>query len=65
MSRIKDVLKDKRIEQTWFANKLTISYYMVNGYVQNRQAPRLEVLCSISKILEADVKKLLKSNIER
>jgi transcriptional regulator with XRE-family HTH domain len=32
---------------------------MVNGYVQNRQQPRLEVLYEIAKILEVGVKDLL------
>jgi len=32
---------------------------MVNGYVQNRQQPRLEVLYEIAKILEVEVRELL------
>ncbi len=32
---------------------------MVNGYVQNRQQPRLEVLYEIAKILDVDVAELL------
>jgi putative transcriptional regulator len=43
------------------AEKLGKSYHMVNGYVQNRQQPRLEVLFEIAKILEVDPKELLKS----
>lgn len=34
---------------------------MVNGYVQNRQQPRLEVLFEIARILEVDPKELIKS----
>jgi len=33
---------------------------MVNAYVQNRQQPRLEVLFEIARILEVDVRELLK-----
>jgi putative transcriptional regulator len=33
------------------AEQLGKSYNMVNGYVQNRQQPRLEVLFEIAKIL--------------
>ena len=44
MNRIKEVLEGKGIKQTWLAEKLGKSYNMVNGYVQNRQQPRLEVL---------------------
>jgi len=32
---------------------------MVNGYVQNRQQPRLEVLYEIARILDVEVKELL------
>lgn len=59
MNRIKEVLENKGIKQTWLAEKLGKSYNMVNGYVQNRQQPRLEVLYEIAKILEVEVKDLL------
>jgi putative transcriptional regulator len=35
---------------------------MVNGYVQNRQQPRLEVLFEIAKILEVNPKELIKTD---
>jgi transcriptional regulator with XRE-family HTH domain len=60
MNRIKDVLEEKGIKQTWLAEKLGKSYNMVNGYVQNRQQPRLEVLYKIAEILNVDPKDLLK-----
>lgn len=59
MNRIKEVLEEKGIKQTWLAEKLGKSYNMVNGYVQNRQQPRLQVLYEIAKILEVEVKELL------
>lgn len=37
---------------------------MVNGYVQNRQQPRLEVLAAIAKILDVDLKDLIVSTKE-
>lgn len=64
MNRIKEVLEVKGIKQTWLADKRGKSYNMVNGYVQNRQQPRLETLFEIAHILEIDVKELLKSNKE-
>ena len=51
MNRIKEVLEEKGVKQTWLAEQLGKSYNMVNGYVQNRQQPRLEVLFEIAKIL--------------
>ena len=59
MNRIKEVLEQKGIKQTWLAEKLGKSYNVVNGYVQNRQQPRLEVLYEIAKILDVEVKELL------
>jgi putative transcriptional regulator len=59
MNRIKEVLEQKGIKQTWLAEKLEKSYNRVNGYVQNRQQPRLEVLIEIAKLLDVDVKDLL------
>lgn len=59
MNRIKEVLDEKGIKQTWLAEKLGKSYNMVNGYVQNRQQPRLEILYQIAEILDVDVEKLL------
>ncbi len=62
MNRIKEVLEEKGIKQTWLAEKLGKSYNMVNGYVQNRQQPRLEILNDIAKILDIDVKDLIVSS---
>ena len=62
MNRIKEVLEEKGIKQTWLSEKLSKSYNMVNGYVQNRQQPRLEVLSEIAKILDVDIKELLTSS---
>jgi len=59
MNRIKEILEEKGIKQTWLAEQLGKSYNMVNGYVQNRQQPRLEVLYQIAEILEVEVKDLL------
>ncbi|WP_433816368.1 helix-turn-helix domain-containing protein [Flavobacterium johnsoniae] len=64
MNRIKEVIEEKGIKQTWLAEQLGKSYNMVNGYVQNRQQPRLEVLYEIANILKIDVKELLKTNEE-
>ena len=59
MNRIKEVLEEKGIKQTWLAEQLGKSYSIVNGYVQNRQQPRIEVLYDIAKILDVNVKELL------
>lgn len=64
MNRIKVLLDERGIKQTWLAEKLGKSYNMVNGYVQNRQQPRLEILFEIAKLLDVDVKELIVSTKE-
>ena len=59
MNRIKEVLEERGVKQTWLAQKLGKSYNMVNGYVQNRQQPRLEILFQIADILNVDVRMLI------
>ena len=61
-NRIKDVLEERGIKQTWLAEKLGKSFCMVNSYVCNRRQPSLEVLFEIAKILNVDTKDLLSSN---
>jgi len=62
MNRIKEVLNDKGIKQTWLAEKLEKSFNMVNEYCNNRRQPSLEDLNKIAEILDIDVRKLLVSN---
>ena len=62
MNRIKKVLEQKGIKQTWLAEKLGKSYNMVNAYAQNRQQPSLETLMKIANILDVDIKDLIISN---
>ncbi len=59
MNRIKEVLVEKGIKQTWLAEKLGKSYTMINSYVQNRRQPSIEDLYKIANILNVSVTKLL------
>ena len=61
MNRIKVVLEERGIKQTWLAEKLGKSFCMVNSYVCNRRQPSLEVLFEIAKILNVDPKELIDS----
>ncbi|WP_452219449.1 helix-turn-helix domain-containing protein [Lacinutrix salivirga] len=63
MNRIKQVLEEKGIKQVWLADKLGKSFNTVNGYVQNRSQPSLEVLYEIAEILNVDPKELLKTTL--
>ena len=62
MNRIKEVLDERGIKQTWLADQLGKSFNMVNSYVKNRRQPSLDTLYKIAKILNVDVKDLIISN---
>ena len=59
INRIKVVLDEKGISQTWLAKKLDKSFNTVNSYVCNRSQPNLETLLQISQILNIDMKDLI------
>jgi len=59
MNRIKEVLKDKGIAQTWLAKQMGKSYNTINEYSRNVRQPSLEDLYKIAEILDVEVKELL------
>ena len=59
LNRIREVLEEKGVKQTWLAEKLGKSFNMVNAYVCNRKQPSLEILNEIAKILQVSVKDLI------
>lgn len=59
MNRIKKILEEKGVKQTWLAEKLGKSYNMINSYVQNRRQPSIDDLYKIARILGVDARDLL------
>ena len=59
INRIKEVLEERGIKQTWLAERLGKSFCIVNSYVCNRRQPSLEVLFEIAKILNVNPKELI------
>lgn len=62
MNRIKEVLVDKGISQTWLAKKMEKSYNSINEYARNVRQPSLEDLYRIAEILDVDIRTLIVSN---
>lgn len=62
MNRIKEVLEEKGIKQTWLVEKLGKSFSIVNAYVCNRRQPSLETLFQIAEILNVKTVNLLTSH---
>ena len=59
MNRIKEVLEERGIKQTWLAERLGKSFCIVNSYVCNRRQPSLDVLFEIANILNVEPKELI------
>jgi transcriptional regulator with XRE-family HTH domain len=59
MNRIKEVLKNKGISQTWLADQTDKSYTTINEYARNKRQPSLEELFKIAEILNVEVKELI------
>ena len=64
MNRIKEVLEEKGIKQTWLAERVGKSFSIVNAYVCNRRQPSLELLFEIARLLQVDVKDLIASEVK-
>jgi len=45
LNRLKAVLLEKGISQTWLAKQLDMSFSMVNAYACNRIQPNLQTVC--------------------
>ena len=65
LNRIKAVLTDKGISQTWLAKQRDKSFSMVNAYACNRIQPNLDTLQQIAEILQVDLKELITDKNER
>jgi transcriptional regulator with XRE-family HTH domain len=61
MNRIKEVLEERGIKQTWLAERLGKSFCIVNSYVCNRCQPGFEVFFEIAEILDVNQKDLIDS----
>ena len=58
LNRIKDILEQKGISQTWLAKQVGKSFSTINSYACNRYQPDLETL-------QVDLKDLITDEKER
>ena len=65
LNRIRVVLADKGISQTWLAKKLGRSFSTVNAYICNRSQPNLTTLLEIAQLLSVNMKELITNEKER
>ena len=65
LNRIKVVLTEKGISQTWLAKQIDKSFSMVNADACNRIQPNLETLQRIAEVLHVDLKDLITDKEDR
>lgn len=65
LNRIKAVLSEKGISQTWLAKQLGKSFSMVNAYACNRIPAKFGTLQQIAGILQVDLKDLITDKKDR
>jgi transcriptional regulator with XRE-family HTH domain len=58
-NRIKEVLEEKQLSQTWLAEKLDMDFQTVTRYVNNNRQPTIARLFEIAKVLDVKVCSLL------
>lgn len=58
-NRIKEVLAERGIKQTWLAEQLGKTHRTVNMYVNNDVQPPIPVLYKIAEILRVEPRELL------
>ena len=65
LNRIKAVLTEKGISQTWLAKQIDKGFSMLNDYACNRIQPNLETLQRIAEVLHVDLKDLITDKEDR
>ena len=60
LNRLKVVMAEKDLSNTWLADKLGVSQVTVSKWVTNFSQPNLETLIKISKVLNVDVNELIR-----
>lgn len=60
INRLKVVLADKGRTNKWLAEQLGKDQAMISKWCTNTNQPSLEMLLQIAKVLEVDVKELLR-----
>ena len=64
INRIKVVLVEKNKTNKWLAEQLGKDPVTFSNWCTNKVQPSLETLMEISKVLNVDVKELIRSSIE-
>ncbi len=65
MNRIKEYLEKQGRSQKWLSEQIGKSYPVVTNYCNNKNQPTIPVLINIARVLDIDVRQLLKPTKEK
>ena len=60
LNRIKVILAEKNLQNKWFAEKIGRDQATVSKWATNSTQPSLDMLIKIAKVLEVDIKELIR-----
>ena len=60
LNRLKVVLAEKNLSNKWLSEQLGVGQATISKWVTNASQPSLENLIEISKLLEVDIKELIR-----
>ena len=60
LNRIKVILAEKNLQNKWLAEKVGRDQATVSKWVTNSTQPSLDMLIKIAKVLEVDIKELIR-----
>ncbi|MFH2144395.1 MAG: helix-turn-helix transcriptional regulator [Bacteroidota bacterium] len=63
LNRIKNVLRERGVKQTWLADKLGITTVIVSMWCNNKSQPSLSKLSKIAKLLNIDMRELVEPSL--
>ena len=61
-NRIKEIVAERGIKQSWIAKKIGKSNNIVSAYLSNRIQPPLPVIVEIAKVLNVKVDELISND---
>lgn len=60
LNRLKVVLAEKSLSNKWLAEQLGVTQATVSKWVTNTSQPNLDMLIKLTKVLEVDLRELIR-----
>ena len=63
--RLKEIIKEKGIKQSWLAKQIGVSEVTVSNWVKSKSIPNAEHLIKLSQLLDFTVEKIINTNYDK